>query len=123
MSRYPVRYAAYHLVVRAGPCFRGSERRAEKHIDTIVSTHGFPTRRPLPPHFGLERFYFTDLYGFTRWEAWKLAADNPKTSERLVEGPTEMEYQGVAFKLAACRDWSIVDVFARPKPARALALP
>ena len=27
-----------------------------------------------------------------------------------------MDYQGVVFKLAQCRDWSAVDVFDRPKP-------
>lgn len=98
-----------------GHAFGGVNGAAEKRIDAIVSTHGFPLRPGPHPRINLERFYFTDLYGMTRWEAWKLPADvinTPKTCS----GPTEMEYQGVAFKLAQCRDWSAVDVFDRPKP-------
>jgi len=46
--------------------FGGVNGAPEKRIDAIVSTHGFPVRAaPLPAHFGLERFYFTDLYGLT----------------------------------------------------------
>ena len=87
----------------------------EKRIDAIVSTSGFPLSPAPHPHISLERFYFTDLYGLTRWEAWKLAADVPDAAVTC-RGPTEMEYQGVVFRLKQCRDWSVVDVFDRPKP-------
>ena len=96
--------------------FGGINGAPEKRIDSIVSTHGFPLRPGPHPHISLERFYFTDLYGLTRWEAWKLAADNPRAPAARCQGPTEMEYQGVAFKLAQCRDWSDIDVFDRPEP-------
>ncbi len=99
-----------------GFVFGGVNGAPEKSIDAIVSTHGFPLRAPLPVHFGLERFYFTDLYGFTRWEVWKPAVDSPKVPARTCQGPIEMDYQGVAFKLAQCRDWSAVNVFDRAKP-------
>jgi len=99
-----------------GHVFGGLNGARKKRIDTIISTHGFPVRNgPLPPHIGLERFYFTDLYGITRWEAWVLAADNPRLKDTC-EGPSAMEYQGQTFKLVDCHDWSLVDIFERPKP-------
>ncbi len=98
-----------------GDTFGGMNGARMKRIDAIVSTHGFPLHAPPGARFGLERFYFTDLYGLTRWEAWKPAADvpNPSTTCR---GPTEMLYRGVAFRLKQCRDWSAVEVFDHPKP-------
>ena len=100
----------------AGFVFGGVNGALEKRIDTIVSTHGFPVSASPHAHIGLERFYFTDLYGLTRWEVWKLAADSPKAPAGTCRGPTEMDYRGVAFKLAQCRDWSAIDVFGRPNP-------
>jgi hypothetical protein len=98
-----------------GLVFGGLNGTPEKRIDAVVSTHGFPLSGESHPHISFERFYFTDLYGLTRWEAWKLPTDVPN-SPTTCGGRTEMEYQGVAFRLAQCRDWSAVDVFQRPKP-------
>lgn len=98
-----------------GFVFGGVDGAPEKRIDAIVATHGFPTSPGPHPHISLERFYFTDLYGLTRWEAWKLADDLPNATARC-RGPTEMVYQGVAFRMKHCRDWSVVDVFDHPRP-------
>ena len=84
-----------------GFVFGGVNGAPKKSIDAIVSTHGFPLRAPLPLHFGLERFaYFTDLYGFTRWEVWKPAADALKAPARHARARLEWDHHGVAFKLA-----------------------
>jgi hypothetical protein len=67
------------------------------------------------PHFHLERFYFTDLYGATRWEVWAPGSDNVKV-RNTCGGPTELSYEGMAFTLADCRDWSAVQLMAPPRP-------
>jgi hypothetical protein len=52
-------------------------------------------------------FYFTKQYGATRWEAWAPAAQNrPPQQQQTCTGPTTMIYQGMAFTLVDCRDWS-----------------
>jgi hypothetical protein len=95
--------------------FGGQNGAATKRIDAIVSTHGFEARHRTQPHFHLERFYFTELYGPTRWEAWAPSSDRVKTSENCA-GDTQMTYEGVAFTLADCRDWSVVQLINPPKP-------
>lgn len=95
--------------------FGGVNGAVTKHIDAIVSTHGLPTRPGSRPQFHLERFYFTDLYGLTRWEAWVPSSDRVKASENCA-GDTEMTYEGVSFTLADCRDWSVVQLIDPPRP-------
>jgi len=95
--------------------FGGLNGAATKNIDAVVSTHGLPTRPGPRPHFHLERFYFTDLYGLTRWEAWSPSSDYPKASENC-GGDTRMTYEGVAFTLTGCRDWSVVQLINPPRP-------
>ena len=97
-----------------GFAFGGVNGAPQKRIDAIVSTNGFPVSPGPHPHIGLERIYFTDLYGATRWEVWK--TDGPAFPAKTCHGPAEMEYRGVVFKLIQCRDWSVVDLFERPKP-------
>ena len=91
-----------------GFVFGGVNGAPEKRIDAIVSTHGFPQGPGPHPHISLERFYFTDLYGPTRWEAWKLAADNPKTPSGRCHGPTEMVYQGRSKQESAVREFRML---------------
>jgi hypothetical protein len=95
--------------------FGGQNGATTKRIDAIVSTHGFEARHRAQPHFHLERFYFTDLYGVTRWEAWEPSSDRVKATENCA-GDTEMSYEGVAFTLADCRDWSAVQLINPPRP-------
>jgi hypothetical protein len=95
--------------------FGGQNRAATKHIDAIMSTHGFEMRHRAEPHFHLERFYFTDLYGLTRWEAWTPGSDRVKATENCA-GDTQMSYEGVVFTLADCRDWSAVHLMNPPRP-------
>ena len=49
--------------------FGGLGGRKSKRIDAIVATHGL-TLQPISPlrRLHIERIYFTDLYGATRWE-------------------------------------------------------
>jgi hypothetical protein len=76
-------------------------------MDTIISTHGFQNTAQFASSGGLEVFYFTKQYGATRWEAWAPAAQNrPPQQQQTCTGPTTMTYQGMAFTLVDCRDWS-----------------
>jgi len=95
--------------------FGGQNGAATKRIDAIVSTHGFEMRLRAQPHFHLERFYFTDLYGPTRWETWAPSSERMKATENCA-GDTQMSYEGVAFTLTDCRDWSVVQLINPPKP-------
>jgi len=94
--------------------FGGHNGTTPKQIDAVVSTHGLPVQHNSQSHYHLERFYFTDLYGVTRWEAWVPNSENPKTSENC-GGPTQMTYEGVDFTLSDCRDWSVVDLINPPR--------
>jgi hypothetical protein len=98
-----------------GTVFGGRNGAREKRIDAIVSTHGLPARPAAGGRYHLERFFFTDLYGLTRWEAWAPSADQPKASGNC-GGDERMTYEGFSFTRADCRDWSVVDVLAPPAP-------
>lgn len=95
--------------------FGGVNGAATKHIDAIISTHGLPMQRGPRPQFHLERFYFTDLYGLTRWEVWAPNSDRVKATENCA-GDTQMTYEGSSFILTDCRDWSAVQPINPPRP-------
>jgi hypothetical protein len=95
--------------------FGGANGAVTKSIDAIISTHGLPMQRRPRSQFHLERFYFTDLYGLTRWEAWVPRSDGMRTTENCA-GDTEMTYEGISFSLADCRDWSLVQLIDPPRP-------
>ncbi|MGH7046426.1 MAG: hypothetical protein ACREE2_08555 [Stellaceae bacterium] len=95
--------------------FGGHNGAPLKKIDAIVSTHGLPVRRGPSAHYHLERFYFTDLYGLTRWEAWVPSAEHVKPADTC-GGATRMTYESASFTLAGCRDWSVVVLNDPPKP-------
>jgi hypothetical protein len=100
----------------ANHVFGGLYGTRQIKLDTIISTHGLPT--PLDPqrhHLALERFYFTDMYGTTRWETWVSSEDKP-TPANNCSGPTTMTYEGREFTLAACRDSSQVEIYDPPQP-------
>ena len=87
--------------------FGGLNGAPVKNMDTIISTHGFQNTAQFASSGGLEVFYFTKQYGATRWEAWAPAAQNrPPQQQQTCTGPTTMTYQGMAFTLVDCRDWS-----------------
>jgi hypothetical protein len=71
-------------------------------------------------------FYFTRLYGFTRWETWATREryDGDPALRRLAElagrrcrGPVENLYKGIIFQRIDCRDWTAVVVPAKPEAA------
>lgn len=93
--------------------FGGLDGRRSKSIDAIVATHGWASG---VGRVSLERIYFTDLYGATRWETW---ITNPATPPKAVSncsGPTEMVYEGRTFNLVVCRDWSYTEINNPPRP-------
>jgi len=97
--------------------FSGHNGTSPKLLDTIISTHGMPLLPGANPHsYHLERFYFTDMYGITRWEAWAPSPANKPAAETC-GGETEMTYRGVKFTETSCRDWSEVTLInpARPR--------
>ncbi len=88
-----------------------------KTIPSIVSTHGYPN--------GLERFYFTNMYGLTRWETWGRATStdpfyeargNKPRPEPDCLGTTTMTHRGLDYIRSGCRDWSFVQIKSPPVP-------
>ena len=94
-----------------------------KYLDTIISTHGYENSSGFLARGHLEVFYFTRLYGETRWEAWRPIAQGIKTKYGRCSGPTVMAYKGVQFNLTDCRDWSAITVTSAPSLPPILPLP
>ena len=105
-----------------------------KTIDAIRSIHGFVDSPQFFAQGHLEVFYFTRLYGWTRWEVWvtrdRLQRDpglirRAVTASRRCIGPAETAYRGVVFERTACRDWTAVEVVPRPEvpPQRPVNIP
>lgn len=97
--------------------FGGLGGRTSKQIDAIAATHGsaLPPNSPLG-RFHLERIYFTDLYGATRWESWISNPEAPPTAATNCSGPTGMTYEGHAYTRVACRDWPYTEINNPPRP-------
>ncbi len=93
--------------------FGGLGEHKSKRIDAIVATHGWDSGGG---GVSLERIYFTDLYGATRWETWVANPGTPPNAARNCGGPTEMSYEGRVFTLVACRDWSYTEINNPPRP-------
>jgi hypothetical protein len=97
-----------------------------KTIDAIRSIHGYVNRPVFFARGHLEVFYFTRLYGLTRWEVWapttSLASD-PLLQRRLqianaaCIGATRTVYEGTPFVRTDCRDWTAIQVPASPEQA------
>jgi hypothetical protein len=95
--------------------FSGFNGSPVKRLDAIISTHGMPAEGSKQNNYHLERFYFTDMYGITRWEAWTpVSASKPAGGN--CAGATQMSVEGVQFTRTACRDWSVATVFDTPRP-------
>lgn len=96
-----------------------------KRLDAIRSIHGFVNSPQFMTHGHLEVFYFTRLYGFTRWESWtprKRFDATPNLEARIdvasarCGGPVENIYKGITFERIACREWTAIDVPSRAEP-------
>jgi hypothetical protein len=104
--------------------YGGVGREPTKTLDTIRSIHGFVDSEHFRDHGHLEAFYFTRLYGLTRWEGWatqsRFAAspelgNKASIADNACTGPTEMTYRGIVFERISCRDWSAITVPGRPE--------
>ena len=112
--------------------FAGIGNNPVKRLDTIRSIHGFIDGPDFLAHGDLEVFYFTKLYGSTRWEDWMPAGEvkaNPRL-QRIAEqaskychGTNDVEYHGVKFVVTYCRDWSAVSVLDKPELAAPWPVP
>jgi hypothetical protein len=94
--------------------FGGIRGSKIKTMDAVVTTLGFPERLTPLRRFHIERFYFTDMYGITRFEAWwpKGAKDpNPACADN-----PEMNYHGIDFVATACTDISATEILDPPRP-------
>lgn len=112
--------------------FAGIGRNPVKRLDAIRSIHGFLEGPEFLERGDLEVFYFTKLYGSTRWEDWMPVAE-VKASPRLQQmaqqaskychGTDDVEYHGVKFMITYCRDWSAVTVLDKPEPPSPWPIP
>lgn len=112
--------------------FAGIGNNPVKRLDTIRSIHGFIDGPDFLAHGDLEVFYFTKLYGSTRWEDW-MPVGEVKASprfQRIAEqaskychGTDDVEYHGVKFMVVYCRDWSAVSVLDKPELAAPWPVP
>ena len=99
--------------------FGGVNGAPAKTIDAIVVTEGFPLATQIPETgYHLERHYFTDLYGHTRWETWW---PNGPAQASDCNGQTTMTYGGITFFRKDCHDWSAVTLY--PTPQRMIPWP
>ena len=106
----------------AGFVFGGRDEGSAKRIDAIQVTHGFSATPQFAAHGHLEVFYFTRLYGITRWESWVSASGGaPSVNSGNCSGDDKMTYAGLEFSRKACRDWSAVSL--EPKPAAHVVWP
>jgi hypothetical protein len=112
--------------------FGGIDGSPLKKLDALRTIHGNPERPAFIKHGHLEVFYFTKLYGLTRWETWRprqqieQAQDRQRQADHarsVCSGPYEMAYRGAALIMTGCRDWSAVTVAASPEPPPAWPIP
>jgi hypothetical protein len=97
--------------------FGGVNGNAVKAVDALVSYHGFETEKDgktptdnFLQNGHLEVFYYTQLYGLTRWEVWFPAASagSKVGSSAECSGSGTGTYKGIAFTITDCHDWSQV---------------
>jgi hypothetical protein len=93
--------------------FGGINGAPIKYIDTIVSSHGYSNDPSFVTAGHIETFYFTKLYGVTRWEAWYPTQQNrPPQAVVTCNGLITVVYQGIPMTRVDCRDWSATQVIA-----------
>lgn len=106
--------------------FSGVNGNPVKSIDALVSYHGFETERdgktPTDNFLAnghIEVFYYTEIYGLTRWEVW-FPADSKAHQAQLAQGNSSVRsaaecsgtgtgvYKDITFVITDCHDWSNV---------------
>jgi hypothetical protein len=78
-----------------------------KVMDAITSFHF--DNSTFDASSGIEVFYFTQVYGPTRWEHWTSAALSPVMDSVTCNGATEATFGSTTFIRDDCRDWSFVE--------------
>ena len=99
---------------------RGQRRGREAHRHDRFDPRIPNARRP-HPRISLERFYFTDLYGMTRWEAWKLRPTSA-TPAKNVPGPDRNGVSGHGLQAGTVPGLERSRCLRPPKAALAMAL-
>jgi hypothetical protein len=116
----------------SGYPFSGIGSSPVKHIDAIRVIFGLSKSPRFLTQGHLEIFYFTKLYGLTRWETWRPAGQTWRPGGRTLSAAqlhqeaarvagacgntADVEYQGTKFAVTGCRDWSAVSIAASPAP-------
>jgi hypothetical protein len=104
--------------------FAGIGGNPVKRLDAIRSIHGFIDSPGFLTHGDLEVFYYTKVYGSTRWEDWMPISEveaSPRAKQaaeqasKFCHGTDDVEYHGVKFRVVFCRDWSAVSVLDKPE--------
>jgi hypothetical protein len=104
--------------------FGGTGPQSTKTIDTIRVVHGFETTAGFPQHGHLEVFYFTRLYGATRWEVWVPASRESTATHLSCSGAEEqLSYRGAQFRRTACRDWTSIAPASSSEPNQGWPVP
>jgi hypothetical protein len=104
-----------------------------KTLDAIRVVHGLQQTAAFAAQGHLEVFYFTKLYGITRWEVWVAdqGIDSPDSAlqksiaraAQVCGGSPHVVYQGQNFTRTACRDWSAVTPARAPEPPTPWPIP
>jgi hypothetical protein len=94
--------------------FGGIGGSRSKHLDALVVDHYGGGAIATADH--IERFYFTGLYGLTRWERWQ------RTGTPRAEGCSGPTSEG-GFVRLDCRDWTHVVGDPSPYPPEAWPTP
>jgi hypothetical protein len=104
--------------------FGGTDPGTQKTIDTIRVVHGFETTPNFAQHGHLEVFYFTRLYGATRWEVW-VPASQPVTAGNIScsAAQDQVSYRGMQFHRTACHDWTSITPAASGEPDQGWPIP
>ncbi|MGO9930503.1 MAG: hypothetical protein ACLPV8_01620 [Steroidobacteraceae bacterium] len=108
----------------AGFPFGGPDPQSKKIIDTIRVVHGFETTPSFAQHGHLEVFYFTRLYGATRWEVWVPASQGGTAANAQCTGAEDkVSYRGMQFRRTACHDWTGITPASSSEPDQAWPVP
>jgi hypothetical protein len=91
--------------------FGGINSAPTKYVDTVVSSHGYSNDPSFLTNGHIEVFYFTKLYGVTRWEAWYPAQQNlPSRATVTCNGSTTRVDKVIPMTRADCCDWSATEI-------------
>jgi hypothetical protein len=112
--------------------FGGTDPQSTKTIDAIRVVHGLERTPAFARNGHLEVFFFTRLYGLTRWETWVITLDGPAAADtpaniaqwrNCTGAATNISYEGIEFKRKACRDWTVIRPSSSSEPNQAWPVP